>query len=330
MKWFVFTAIILTGILITVSGSWGCQLSRPENPESVIIGTIDDIINALIYLADKKSFFTVNGVNVTIREYETGLVASDALARGEVDVAAATEFVIIGRAFQKEAISIFASHDKSQSIFLVSRKDRGIESIKDLKGKRIGLPRQTINEFYLGRLLQLNGLSLPDVVLIDIKPSQTVDAFNAGNIDAAITRHSFASRIKQQMGNGAVLREAQSDRPTFGIVAARNGWIGQNPKTVRRFLKALAQAEDYLYQSPGEAKATVQTWLKFDEAYLEEVWPLHRFSLSLDLSLFVAMNDEARWMIGNNLTTEKQVPDFRNHIYVDGLRAIAPEAVNIR
>ena len=39
------------------------------------------------------------------------------------------------------------------------------------------------------------------------------------------------------------------------------------------------------------------------------------------------MEDEARWMIKNNLTTEKQVPDFMNYIYADGLKAIKPEAV---
>jgi NitT/TauT family transport system substrate-binding protein len=43
----------------------------------------------------------------------------------------------------------------------------------------------------------------------------------------------------------------------------------------------------------------------------------------------VATEDEARWMITNNLTRDKQVPDFLNYIYVDGLNAVKPEAVNI-
>jgi NitT/TauT family transport system substrate-binding protein len=41
------------------------------------------------------------------------------------------------------------------------------------------------------------------------------------------------------------------------------------------------------------------------------------------------MEDEARWMIKNNLTREKQPLDFVNYLYVDGLKAIKPEAVNI-
>ena len=62
---------------------------------------------------------------------------------------------------------------------------------------------------------------------------------------------------------------------------------------------------------------------------METVWSQNQFSLSLDQSLITAMEDEARWMIKNNLTTEKQVPDFLDYIYEDGLKAVKPEAVNI-
>jgi NitT/TauT family transport system substrate-binding protein len=59
------------------------------------------------------------------------------------------------------------------------------------------------------------------------------------------------------------------------------------------------------------------------------IWPEHQFSLTLDQGLVAAMEDETRWMIANNLTAATQVPDFLNYIYLDGLEAIKPEAVNI-
>ena len=42
------------------------------------------------------------------------------------------------------------------------------------------------------------------------------------------------------------------------------------------------------------------------------------------------MNDEGRWMINNNLTTEKTLPYFRDYIYTKALEKVKPEAVNIR
>jgi NitT/TauT family transport system substrate-binding protein len=59
------------------------------------------------------------------------------------------------------------------------------------------------------------------------------------------------------------------------------------------------------------------------------IWPQHHFSLALDQTTIVAMKDEAQWMISSNLTSEKTIPDFTNYIYIDGLKAIKPEAVNI-
>jgi NitT/TauT family transport system substrate-binding protein len=41
------------------------------------------------------------------------------------------------------------------------------------------------------------------------------------------------------------------------------------------------------------------------------------------------MNDEAHWIINNDLTIEKEIPDFLDYIYMDGLEAVKPNAVNI-
>ncbi len=41
------------------------------------------------------------------------------------------------------------------------------------------------------------------------------------------------------------------------------------------------------------------------------------------------MEDEARWMIANNLTNATAVPDFRRYLYTDGLNAVKTGAVNI-
>jgi hypothetical protein len=34
-------------------------------------------------------------------------------------------------------------------------------------------------------------------------------------------------------------------------------------------------------------------------------------------------------MIDNNLTRERTIPDFLNYLYIDGLKRVKPEAVNI-
>ena len=66
-----------------------------------------------------------------------------------------------------------------------------------------------------------------------------------------------------------------------------------------------------------------------DGPQIDAEWPRHRFSLSLDQSLILAMEDEGRWMIRNNLTDAETVPDFRQYLSTDGLERVSPESVKI-
>jgi len=54
-----------------------------------------------------------------------------------------------------------------------------------------------------------------------------------------------------------------------------------------------------------------------------------QFTVTIDESQIVAMQDEAQWLINNNLTTATSVPNFLNYVYLDGLEAVNPNAVTI-
>jgi NitT/TauT family transport system substrate-binding protein len=286
---------------------------------------------ALVWIAEDQNLFSRNGLSVTPRQYDTGVGSLDGMLNGEADIVVGTnEFPLVGRAFQKARIRTVGSIAKSEFIYLVGRKDRGIEKVSDLKGKRVGTTLRTIAEFYLGRFLELHGMSMQDITLVDVKtPAEWVDAIVNGDIDAVATAQPYANIAQDRLGANAVVWSAQSSQPLYTQVISTDEWITQHPDWVRKFLKSLAQAEEYVVRNPGEAKAIVQKRLNLGAAYMETVWSQNQFSLSLDQSLILAMEDEARWMIKNSLTTEKQVPDFLNYIYVDGLKAIKPEAVNI-
>ena len=104
-----------------------------------------------------------------------------------LDIAGAAEYPVVAKAFQKENISIIASMGKSDIVYLIGLTDRGIRNIAGLKGKKIGLPRGTIMEFYLGRLLDLHGMSIRYVTLINLSPRQAADAIANGSVDAVVT-----------------------------------------------------------------------------------------------------------------------------------------------
>lgn len=301
-----------------------------EGTESITIGNAQSLeCDTLIYIADDQNFFAKNGLNVTIRDYTSGMEAVNALFNGEVDLAATAEFPLVKAALNQEKISAVVSIDKSQLQDLIGRRDRGIVNVSDLKGKRIGVTQGTIAQFYLGRFLMLHGINLQDVAIVNINPSESEDALTNGSVDAIVIWQPYANTIENALGNNASIWPVQSSQTTYIVEVARNNWIARHPDVVQRYINALAQAEDYFVQHPAQTKSLMQKRLNYTDAYMAAVWDKNQFSLSLDQSLVLAMEDEGRWMINNNLTAEKAIPNFRDYIYTKGLEEIKPESVNI-
>lgn len=312
-------------------GSSSCQRNSTEPTEPIVVSYAPFETLALLWTAEEKGFFNKNGIKATYRKYNTGAGALDGMLKGEADIAVGpAEFPLVGKAFKKEKFRAIGSIDKIELIKVVARKDHGIEQIPDLKGKKVGTTIGTVAEFYLGRLLELNGMTMQDVDIVDLKkPSEWINAVIDGAIDAVVTAQPYANAARDGLGAKAVVWSAQSHQPMYALIIATDEWIEAHPELLNKFLKSLRQAEDYVIRNPVEAKAIVQNRLSLDAAYMETVWSQNQFGLTLDQSLILAMEDEARWMIGNSMTTEREVPDFLEFIYTEGLEAVKPEAIRI-
>lgn len=317
-------------VLLIVLGSLSCSgCGRSGKTERMTIGIPPFAQNTLIFVAAHQKLFARNGLNITIKNYNTGGSAVDAMVKGEVDVAEASEFSFVRAILQKKRIDIIACNDKFENFYIVGRKDHGIEKVQDLRGKKIGVALRTIAEFNLCRFLVLNGIGIKDVHLVDIRPSQFVNAIAGGEVDAIAARQPYVHQIVEKEAGKVVVWPAQNSQATYGVLVCDGAWLKEHSDTVRRFLKSLSEAENYLIHHQDKAKKIVKKWLNYDDAHIAGIWPDHYFALSLDQTLVIAMKDEAQWIINNHLTSEKKIPDLVDHVYTDGLKAIKPEAVNI-
>lgn len=319
-------AIVL--VLLSGLGLASCQGSVGA-AESLRIGTVRNEIATLLYIAENQGYFAQNGLVVNIDEYDTGTVALETMTKGDLDLALTTEFAIVSKALQQENVRVVATIADFVSFFIVCRQDRGIREIADLRSKKIGLVRQGISPFYLGRVLESRGLHIQDVTLDDVPPSQWVDALVSGRVDAVMAYQPYVHRIQEQMSNGVTVWPGQADQQSFGVVTGRTGWARGHTETIRRLLAALVQAEKFVALHSGAARAIVQQRISIDDAILATTWPNYAFSLALDQTLVVAMKDEAQWLINNRMTTASQLPDLPQYIDLDDLQAVKPGSVTI-
>ena len=142
----VILMLVIAGLVawyVTHSGRKQVEIAGP-----VTLGFVEGEAASAIYIADKLNFFSANGVKVTLRPFGMGLDSYKAMLKGEIDVSGPTEYPIVVGAFRGEKIQIVSSIVKAELISIIGRKDQGIEKVSDLTGKRIGLPRNTILEFF--------------------------------------------------------------------------------------------------------------------------------------------------------------------------------------
>jgi ABC-type nitrate/sulfonate/bicarbonate transport system substrate-binding protein len=331
LKRLILAVVTLAIILALAWGSWAC--SRGGNsgpPETLNIGNTPFETNALLLIAEERGYFSTNQLNVVLHSYDSGVAAVEGLLKQEVDLATCAEFVVVGFAFKQADIGTVAVIDRFKNVYLAARKDRGIQGIADLQGKRVGVTFQSSDEFYFGRFLELNGMKIQQVSLANITRAQSVGKLASSEVDAVVFIQPHVNIAEKELGDNLVVWPIQSGQLNFFNLAARNTWIKDHPEVVTRLIKALIQAEEYIVKHPEQAQDIIQKRLNYDEAYVNEIWPEHQLAVTLDQSMILAMEDEARWLISNNLTSEKTVPDFRAYIYSEGLKAVKPEAVNIR
>ncbi|PKQ29468.1 MAG: hypothetical protein CVT60_05165 [Actinobacteria bacterium HGW-Actinobacteria-10] len=307
----------------------GCARDQStEIPLTVATAPFESL--GLVYVAEDRGMFEDHGLDVTFTRHDTGVATLDSVIAGEADIAVGTaEFPLVQKAFAGVPVRALATIDRPDFIYLVGRKDHGVSQPSDLKGKRIGTTAGSVAQFYLGRFLELNGMTAEEITFVDLRAqNEWRTAISDGTVDAVVLAQPEASLVQGRLGENAAFFSVQGNQPIYTLALGMHDWIDEHPETVKRFLAALADAEEWVAANPEGTVDIIRERLKLTDEYAARVGEQNSFALSLDQSLIVAMEDQARWMIGNKLTTETAVPDFVGYIHADALLSVKPGAVD--
>ncbi|MCR0982178.1 aliphatic sulfonate ABC transporter substrate-binding protein [Roseomonas populi] len=200
-------------------------------------------------------------------EFGSGNLMLEAANAGALDLAYGSEIPPTFAAVSGARVKLVAviRGDVNEQTVLVP-KDSAIQSIKDLKGKRVGYVRATTTHYYLSRMLNEVGLSLADVQLVNLTPADGAAAFRNGALDAWAI-YGYSVPIARQSG-ARVLRTAQ------GILSGNYPYftranIGDEParaEAVRDLLDRIRRALPYIQEHPAEYAAAQAAALNVPEA----------------------------------------------------------------
>jgi NitT/TauT family transport system substrate-binding protein len=283
-----------------------------------------------VTLAYSKGYFRQEGVAARIQTHKTGKSALEAALAGQADLATTADIPVMLAAMRDVPVSVVATFFKTEHDHgIVARRDRGIATLADLKGKKIGVSLGTSGHFALDGFLSRQHLGRADVTIVNLKPEQFAPSLERAEVDAIATWEPFLDTLLGALGPNGVAFYGEDIYEIAYSLAGSRAYVTANPDLMRRVLRALARGVHDCRTEPEQARAVLSAFLQVDTGKWQAQWPQFRFRLALEQGLILALEDEARWAIANGLAPPRETPNFLDSMYLDAMLDVAPAAVTV-
>jgi ABC-type nitrate/sulfonate/bicarbonate transport system substrate-binding protein len=146
----------------------------------------------------------------------------------------------------------------------------GINSIKDLKGKKIAVTLNSGAEITLYYVLKDAGLTLADVRVVPMASTEMVTTFTNKNIDAyCVWDPAFTDGQKAVPGSKVLATD--KDTPIYrkfktasapDVVVIRKDLVDKHPETAKKLIAAYFKGVKLTKENPREAAVSADKWFK--------------------------------------------------------------------
>ncbi|MBF0622069.1 MAG: ABC transporter substrate-binding protein [Magnetococcales bacterium] len=307
---------------------WGQD--RPlDKVGSVSIGASLTLSPVLVWIAQDQGFFTKAGLDATVKQYSSGKTTTEGMLSGEVDLSASAEFLAVRKSFVHDTLRILGTTAFVHQIQLLGLREQGITSVGDFKGKRVGVRLGTNGEFFLARLLTLNGMVRDDITWVNLPPQKMADALAEGVVDGILVWPPFVQHIQQRLGDRVVAFDGQPGQDYYYLLLCRQEWLSAHPVIAQRVMLAMKQAEKWIIDHPEAAQAYMAKKFDIRPEVLEKTLAEYRFKVSLPQMLLTAMEAETRWLEELGHVQGKRVENFLDLIDFKPLLQVAPQDVTV-
>jgi NitT/TauT family transport system substrate-binding protein len=241
-------------------------------------------------IAQSKGFFKAEGLETEMIQMNPRLAAT-ALASGEAAFADAFTSVFRG-ILQGFPIKLVFVHQKRGPYYLLARPE--FKDIQQLKGKKLGVATLRGSDHLVAEeLLQSKGFNPSWIQVLSVGDAATrFQALSSGAVDviAVSTPHDLMLR---QKGFSTLAGPPEVGLPGACVFTPER-YLRENPLTVRKALKALLRAQQFILENRQETIQALLQWLPQSpevaaHSYDYELKGLSRDGLMTDAELEAVM-----------------------------------------
>lgn len=315
--------------LLALLAVWHWQAAAPA-AQRLTIAVPEQLSSGAVFVARDHGDFNARSIAVTVRSYTLGKQALQAVLDDQADLALVADvpFMLASRGGAPivAIATVFASR---QAMALVGRRDRHIASVRDLGSKTIGTIKGTNAEYFLDLMIENERLPTGPPAIVHLQPDQVGSALSEGAVDAITAWSPLLANIVREQGSNAVVMRLPDLFVFRFLLVGKRSVIEARPDAMRRTMQALSLAINHIQQQPAQAQSMIAAALDLPSPQLQASFRPDDFTLSLDQSLLLSLEDQTRWAVRKGLTPAEPAPNYLESLDVRPLAAVAPAAVTI-
>lgn len=267
---------ILALVVVIVGGIYLIKFQKPATPllEKAIVkvGYID--LPTPIFIAREKGFFEKANLDIQLQKFSNSNLLIEALERGELDATApigySTLFAFENR--KSGTFKVYSGYSENQNTrwsAIVTKKDGGISTPENLKGKRIVIGSGKSPKSQAELVLQGLGLKISDVELVGVDRNLILPTFAKEEISAFIGTEPTIALLTEK-ANGIIFVSSPRVKyildpyPTAGAVLSAS-FLQAKPKIVDDFVDAVNAAIDFVKTSESESRKIFGKYLDLED-----------------------------------------------------------------
>lgn len=251
-SWFKFS-VIAAGITSMMMLS-GCAKEQKQALTTLNIGFQKyGLLPIVKQRGDLEQALKAQGIQVKWVEFPAGPQLLEGLNVGSVVFGESGEAPpIFAQAASPNLVYVANQPAAPNAEALIVQKNSPIQSIQDLKGKRVALNKGSNVHYLLLKLLEKNQLTLQDIQVVYLPPADARAAFEKGAVDAWVIWDPFFAAAEQQIG-ARVLATGQNLVSNHQFYLADRKFAEQHPEVLKTVVQQLNQTTEWVKTHQDDA-----------------------------------------------------------------------------
>ena len=202
----------------------------------------------------QKGWFKEEGIDVEFSWFDY-LPSMDAFSAGKVDAVCVTngDGLVTGANGGKSKYILLNDYSNGNDQ-IIGRP--GIKSLKELKGKKIGLELTLVEHLLLLQGLQKAGMKQSDVELVNFPTNETPQALASGQVSAIAAWYPVSGQARKAVaGSKALFTSADAPGLIYDTVAVNPTSLAQRKADWAKFVKVWYRISDFVRDPKTQKEA---------------------------------------------------------------------------